>query len=115
MRMSDWSSDVCSSDRLPPAALTPPLAPPPHIQARSAPLQNPTPPTTHCGASKCQHLNHPRRKSPAASSWKESKQLDSHETKTTAPSRPKPLLLASAGMRSEEHTSELQSQMRLSN
>src|SRR3546814_13199432 len=68
-----------------PAALTPPLAPPPHIQARSAPLQNPTPPSTHCGASKCQHLNHPRRKSPAASSWKESKQLDSHETKTTAP------------------------------
>src|SRR3546814_9038327 len=70
-----------------PAALTPPLAPPPHIQARSAPLQNPTPPSTHCGASKCQHLNHPRRKSPAASSWKE---------------------------RSEEHTSELQSLMRIS-
>lgn len=77
----------------PPAAPTSPLAPLPHIQPRSAPLPNPPPPSTHCEASKSQHLNHPRRKSPAASSWKESKQLDSHETKTTAPSRPKPLLL----------------------
>lgn len=66
----------------PPAAPTPPLAPLPHIQPRSAPLPNAPPPAAHRNTSTCQHLNHPRRKSPAASSWKESKQLDSHETKT---------------------------------
>src|SRR3546814_4971462 len=92
MRISDWSSDVCSSDLLAPAGVVlRPVALPGAVDAGVAVL--------HPG------LHHRRAPRPAR---------EHRPTQRIAVAAVDHLLAAGRAVRSEEHTSELQSLMRIS-
>src|SRR3546814_2607084 len=97
MRISDWSSDVCSSDL--PRDVRPRGAPAGQI-ARSPP--------------RAKGQRHSHRTDGAGSGvWPTGRRRARIEAKSSFP-RQKPGHLLSASHRSEEHTSELQSLMRIS-
>src|SRR3546814_6060722 len=96
MRISDWSSDVCSSDLIPPHyahALSPPVLRPQLPEARS---KQPS-----------QSRRHFRASTPLQTALRD---REPSIGRGQCPS----LQLLSNKMRSEEHTSELQSLMRIS-
>src|SRR3546814_7615250 len=96
MRISDWSSDVCSSDLLQPLSRAIPMHPFPVDQAHSAPVR--------AQARNCQRRQPTnRRKRPCVATVISSRRYPPAATKRL-----------STMQRSEEHTSELQSLMRKS-
>src|SRR3546814_8906373 len=118
MRISDWSSDVCSSDlQLPLAPPTP--VPPERVLARSFPARR-----ASAGTAPRQTSSFPRSRGssprchPAHGSYREGCIWSTRQTTVRASSPPPPALQGAASycaaVRSEEHTSELQSLMRIS-
>src|SRR3546814_829057 len=108
MRISDWSSDVCSSDRF-----SHELSP-----ESSDALQKPAAEAAPAGVAEARAHSHvPRWCSPASRSWNSALVTSSRSsiglsTRSLAPSRSRLAWLSR--LRSEEHTSELQSLMRIS-
>src|SRR3546814_2104372 len=101
MRMSDWSSDVCSSDLAKPRGSRACRGRRRHRAARPIALSGPPSPGKHCGERKNRPICHGDRSGVGALEMTEE---GATMTAITTPS---------IG-RSEEHTSELQSLMRIS-
>src|SRR3546814_6128850 len=105
MRISDWSSDVCSSELQPPTALYGPPRRPIFRREILAPFKRPhADPALRswpCYQAECRRISICRRPPP----------FGSHPMIQTGLSAPPPKRRA---FRSEEHTSELQSLMRIS-
>src|SRR3546814_3847620 len=108
MRISDWSSDVCSSDLNPARNRAPPIS-----EVRSAPVPLPTlsPPGQPLLRKAARPAFHKAADKPAPPVGPQ----PSARTTRQLPQRVKALqtmVLACAPVSSEEHTSELQSLMR---
>src|SRR3546814_10577269 len=107
MRISDWSSDVCSSD----------LSGPCHPAGKPAPARGQHPHPDH-GAAERSDLHGSRHRHDADSDEKGQQALPVLHLDGRDPEpgvrRPRQLCPAQCRDRSEEHTSELQSLMRIS-
>src|SRR3546814_2362864 len=101
MRISDWSSDVCSSD----------LTDQGGERARRAYRR---PPVPHRRADLDPYIDQPHPRRPDRAALRSARSLSARPRRRPASRRRKDRGVAAKRVRSEEHTSELQSLMRIS-